>query len=42
MTTAYTVKSGDTLSLIASRNGLRSWRDIFDHPDNAAFRRKSP
>jgi hypothetical protein len=42
MTFPFTVKSGDNLSAIAKRFGLRSFRDIYDHPDNAAFRIKRP
>ena len=38
MTFPFTVKSGDNLSAIAKRFGLRSFRYIYDHPDNAAFR----
>jgi hypothetical protein len=41
MATPYTVKSGDTLSAIASRHGMR-WQDLYNHPDNAAFRAKRP
>lgn len=41
MATPYTVKAGDTLSAIASRHGMR-WQDIYNHPDNAAFRAKRP
>jgi len=42
MSTRYTVRPGDSLSSIASRNGLSSWRDIYDHPDNATFRTRRP
>jgi hypothetical protein len=38
----YVVKSGDTLTAIAKRNGYGSWRDIYRHPDNAPFRAKRP
>jgi hypothetical protein len=38
----YTVRPGDTLSSIAARNGLRSWKEIYDHAGNAEFRRKRP
>lgn len=37
----YRVRPGDSLSAIAGRYGLR-WRDLYDHADNAAFRRKRP
>jgi hypothetical protein len=30
------------LSAIAKKNNLASWRDIYYHPDNAAFRRRRP
>ena len=42
MSTPYVVKYGDTLTSIAHRHGLSSWRDIYYHPDNAAFRVKRP
>jgi hypothetical protein len=42
MSTPYTVKYGDTLTLIAHRHGFSSWRDIYYHQDNAAFRMKRP
>jgi len=42
MGTRYTVKSGDSLSKIARSKGLPSWRIIYNHPDNADFRRKRP
>jgi hypothetical protein len=42
MTFPFTVRSGDNLSAIARRFGLKSFRDIYDHPDNAAFRIKRP
>ncbi|MHC4401824.1 MAG: hypothetical protein ACYTG0_19300 [Planctomycetota bacterium] len=42
MSTPYAIKYGDTLTLIAHRHGLSSWRDIYYHPDNAAFRIKRP
>lgn len=38
----YVVKSGDTLTAIAKRNGYGSWRDIYLHPDNAPFRARRP
>jgi hypothetical protein len=38
----YVVKAGDTLSGIAQTNGYKSWRDIYFHPDNQAFRTKRP
>src|SRR5262245_14892675 len=38
----YTVQPGDTLTRIAAREQYSSWRDIYYHPDNAAFRVKAP
>src|SRR4051812_3687311 len=42
MSTPYTVKRGDTLTKIANRHGFRSWRALYDHPDNAGFKRLRP
>lgn len=42
MGTRYTVQRGDTLSSIATRHGLPSWRMVYNSPDNADFRRKRP
>lgn len=42
MSVRYVVKWGDTLSGIASRHGLKSYREIYDHPDNAEFKAKRP
>jgi LysM domain len=42
MSTPYTVRRGDTLTKIANGHGFRNWRAIYDHPDNAAFRRLRP
>ena len=42
MPTPYTVQKGDNLSKIARRNGLRSWKTIYYHPDNEGFRRLRP
>ena len=38
----YTVKRGDNLSKIAQMYGLRTWKDLYNHPDNAAFKRSHP
>jgi hypothetical protein len=38
----YTVQQGDTLTGIADQFRLATWRRIYDHPQNAAFRRKRP
>jgi LysM repeat protein len=40
--TIYTVVKGDNLTFIARKFGVRSWRDIYFHPDNAAFRALRP
>ncbi len=42
MGSRYVVKKGDSLSRIAARQGLPSWRMLYDSPDNAAFRRRRP
>lgn len=42
MSKPYTVKPGDSLTRIADREQYSSWRDIYYHPDNAAFRAKRP
>ena len=39
MSTPYTVQRGDNLTKIANRHGFRNWRAIYDHPDNAGFKR---
>lgn len=38
----YVVVRGDNLSKIARRNGLRSWREIYFHSANSAFRELRP
>ncbi|MEM6618815.1 MAG: LysM peptidoglycan-binding domain-containing protein [Pseudomonadota bacterium] len=40
----HTVKKGDTLSGLAKKNGLKSYKDIYNAPENAKFRklRKDP
>ncbi len=38
----YTVKKGDWLSKIANKNDLGSWKEIYDHPANAAFKKSHP
>ncbi len=38
----YVVRRGDCLSSLAKRHGLPSWRTIYDHPNNAAFREQRP
>ena len=42
MSRCYTVVRHDNLTVIARRFGLRGWRAIYDHPWNAAFRRRRP
>jgi N-acetylmuramoyl-L-alanine amidase len=34
----HTVQQGECLSSIAASYGLASWRDLFDHPDNAKLK----
>jgi hypothetical protein len=36
----YTVQRGDNLTAIARRFGLSNWQDLYNSPDNAAFRAK--
>lgn len=36
------VRRGDTLSSLAAKHGLPSWKVIFDHPENEEFRRLRP
>ncbi|HZV00718.1 MAG TPA: peptidoglycan-binding protein [Planctomycetota bacterium] len=38
----HNVAEGDTLASIAEKYGFRSWRTIYDHPDNASLRSKRP
>jgi Putative peptidoglycan binding domain/LysM domain len=38
----YIVRSGDYLSKIAADHGIANWRTIYDHPNNADFRRRRP
>lgn len=38
----YTVLRGDTLSGIAAKHGISSWKSLYEAPANAAFRRKRP
>lgn len=42
MATVHTVKSGESLSVIAQQYGFRSWKAIYDHPSNSEFRQKRP
>jgi N-acetylmuramoyl-L-alanine amidase len=38
----YTVRQGDCLFSIAKDHGFSDWRTIYDHPNNAEFRRLRP
>jgi N-acetylmuramoyl-L-alanine amidase len=42
MAIRHIVAQGEYLSLIASRYGFRDWKRIYEHPTNAAFRKKRP
>ena len=42
MSGIYEAKQGDCLSSIAARFGFKSYHSIYDHPDNADFRKKRP
>jgi hypothetical protein len=37
--TRYVVKAGDDLSKIALRFGFKSWKEIYNDPENGAFRK---
>jgi N-acetylmuramoyl-L-alanine amidase len=38
----HTVKQGECLSSIAHKYGFRDYKLVYNHPDNAAFRKKRP
>ena len=38
----YTLKKGDTLSLVAKRKGYKKWEDIWKHEKNKDIREKYP
>ncbi len=40
--TTHVVQRGETLTKIARRYGLPSWRALYDHPSNAEFKRARP
>jgi hypothetical protein len=42
MSFPYTIRYGDTLTLLAQRHGLQSWKNIYFLPENAPFRAKRP
>jgi len=42
MSKPYTVVRGDNLTAIARRFGLKTWQELYNNPENAAFRAKRP
>jgi Putative peptidoglycan binding domain len=42
MSGMYIAKQGDCLSSIAAHFGLKSYHSIYDHPNNADFKKKRP
>jgi len=42
MAGTYIVQKGDCLYSIAKEHGFSTWRTIYDHPNNAAFRQLRP
>jgi hypothetical protein len=36
------IKQGECLSSLAGAFGLRSWQDLYDHPDNIELKKKRP
>jgi len=38
----YVIQQGECLSSLAGAWGLRSWKDLYDHPDNAELTKKRP
>lgn len=38
----YTIKKGDSLSAIAKKHGLKSWKQIYDAPENKTFKKDNP
>lgn len=38
----HVVKQGECLSRIAAAYGISDWRRLYDHPDNAALKKKRP
>src|SRR5579862_4427830 len=42
MARRHVVRQGECLSLIAARYGFADWRTLYDHPQNAALKRKRP
>jgi hypothetical protein len=42
MSIMYVVRTGDTLTSIARKFKLKSWQELYNFSENAAFRRKRP
>jgi hypothetical protein len=42
MSMSYVVRTGDTLTSIAKKFKLKSWQELYNFSENAAFRRKRP
>lgn len=42
MSRIHRVEQGEYLALIAKNHGFSCWRSIYDHPDNASFKKKRP
>lgn len=42
MSSVHVVRRGECLSQIAFQHGFRDYRALYDHPDNAALRKKRP
>lgn len=42
MSRTHIVQRGENLTVIARRYGFSNWRLIYDHPDNAEYRKKRP
>ncbi len=42
MSITYIVKTGDTLTSIAKKFNRPSWQELYNHPENADFRRRRP
>lgn len=38
----HVIKKGETLSGLAAKHGLKSWQTIYQHPNNAVFRKNRP
>jgi hypothetical protein len=38
----HVVQQGECLSSLAAARGLRSWKELHDHPDNAGLKKKRP